>query len=69
MYAWILIKRIHRVTELLIDDEQGGFRSERGCIDQIFTLRQIDERAREKIKVYDRVNRKALWQVLRIYKG
>ena len=64
------------MTELLIDDEQGGFRSERGCIDQIFTLKQIDERAREKIKVYvsfmvlekahHRV-RRALWYVLRMY--
>ena len=28
----------------LIDDEQGGFRSGRGYVDQIFTLIQIDER-------------------------
>ena len=28
----------------LIDDEQGGFRSGMGCIDQIFTLKQIGEK-------------------------
>ena len=29
----------------LIDDEQGGFREGRGCADQIFTLKQIVEKA------------------------
>ena len=54
-----------------------GFRAGRG-VDQIFTLKQIGEKAREKKrrvywgfinleKAYDRVNREALWQVLRIY--
>ena len=36
------------MTGGLIDDEQGGFRSGRGCVDQIFTLKQISEKAREK---------------------
>ena len=46
-----------------------------GCVNQIFTLKQIDEKAREKKrrvyvgfidleKAYDRVNREALWQML-----
>ena len=50
----------------LIDDEQGCFRSRRGFADQIFTLKQIGEKAREKKrrvyvdfmdleKAYDRV--------------
>ena len=48
-----------------------------GYVDQIFTLKQIDERACDKGKVYvgfmglekmyDRVNREAIEQVLRIY--
>ena len=33
------------MTEGLIDDEQGCFRADRGCVDQIFTLKQIDEKA------------------------
>ena len=47
-------------------------------MDQIFTLKQIDEKAREKKrrenvgfmdleKAYDRVNKEAVWQVLRMY--
>ena len=66
------------MTEGLIDDEQGCLTPGRGCIDQIFTLKQIDEKAREKKcrvyvdfmdleKAYHRVNRKAIWQVLRVY--
>ena len=60
----------------LIEDDQGGFRAGRGCVDQIFTLKQIGEKAREKKsrlyvgfidseKVYDRINREKKWVVLR----
>ena len=69
--AGILVDRIRRVTGGLIDDEQGSFRGGRGCVDQIFTLKQIGEKTREKKcrvyvvftdleKAYDRVNREAL---------
>ena len=62
--------RVRRVTGGLLDDEQG-----RRCLDQIFTLKQISEKEREKKrrvyvgfidleKTYNRVNREALWQVL-----
>ena len=66
------------MTGGLIDDDQGGFRAGMGCVDRIFTLKQIGEKTREKThrvcvgfidleKAYDRVNRKNLWQVLRMY--
>ena len=66
IYAVILVDKLRRVTGGLIDDEQGGFRTGSGCVDQIFTLKQIGERAREKKcrvyvvfidleKAYDRV--------------
>ena len=64
------------MTGGLIDDEQGGFRVGRGCVDQIFALKQRGEETTEKIlyvglidleKAYDRANKKALWQVLRMY--
>ena len=66
------------MTEGVIDDVQGGFIAGRGYVDQIFTLQQIGEKAREKKcrvyvgfmnldKAYDRVNMKTLRQVLRMY--
>jgi hypothetical protein len=78
IYAGILVERVRRVTEELIGEEQCAFRSGRGCIDQIFTLKQMSEKMKGKKKklylafmdlqqAYDRVNREALWQVLMIY--
>ena len=48
IYAGILVGRVQRVTRGLIDDEQKGFRAGRGYVDQIFTLKQISEKAQEK---------------------
>ena len=36
------------MTGGLINDEQGGFRAGRGCVDQFLTLKQIGEKAIEK---------------------
>ena len=66
IYAGILGDRICRVTEGLIDGEHVGFRSGRGCVDQIFALKQIGGKPEEKRrrvyvgfmdmeKAYDRV--------------
>ena len=71
IYIGILVDRIRKVTEGFIGDEQGGFRAGRGCVIQIFILKQIDEKAREKKrrvyvgfmdlgKAYYKVNREAL---------
>ena len=40
IYAGLLVDRVRKVTEGLIDDEKGGFRARRGCVVQIFTLNQ-----------------------------
>ena len=48
VYASILVDRVRRVTEDLIGEEQGAFRSGRGCVDQIFTLKQMSEKMRGK---------------------
>ena len=48
IYAKILVDRVRRVTRCLIDEEQGGFIAGRGCVDQIFTLKQIGKTAQEK---------------------
>ena len=57
---------------------KGVFREGRGCVGQIFTLKQIGEKAREKKrrlyvgfinleKTYDTVNKEILGQVLIMY--
>ena len=77
IYGRILVDRVRRVIEGLIDDKQGGFRSWRGCVNQIFILKQIGKYAREKNrrvyvrfmnleKTYDRVNREALECMMRV---
>ena len=48
IYAGILVNRVRKVTEGLTDDEQEGFRAGTGCVDQILTIKQIGEKAREK---------------------
>ncbi len=36
----VLIKRVRQSSEGMIRDEQGGFRRGKGCVDQIFAVRQ-----------------------------
>ena len=71
IYAGILVDRVRRVTEGLIDDVQGWFSSVRGYVNQIFCLLYLSEKARKKKKsmyvsyvdfqkAYDGVCRKAL---------
>ena len=45
IYAGILAYTVRRVIDGFIDDDQGSFRSGRWCVDQIFTLKQIGEKA------------------------
>ena len=64
--------RVHRVTtEGLIEDKQGGFRSETGCVDQISHYSKFVRKCNRKKqrvyvsfmdleKAYDRVSREAL---------
>ena len=78
LYGRVLIERVRRLTEELVGEEQGGFRRGRGCVDQLFVLRQLNEKFMEmgkKLywafmdleKAYDRVNRDVLWGVLESY--
>ena len=48
IYAGVLVDRVCGVTRSLTNDEQGGFRAGRGCVDRIFALKQIGEKAREQ---------------------
>ena len=48
IYTGIFVDRVCRVARDLIKDKQEGFRAGRGCVDQIFTLKQIGEKVSEK---------------------
>ena len=78
VYGRVLINRIKDETENVIAEVQGGFRGGRGCTDQIFIVRQICEKYLGKgkdvyftfldlEKVHGRVDRDAVWNVLRLY--
>ena len=43
IYTGVIVVTVRKVTEGLIDDEQGVFRAGRGCVEQIFLLKQIGE--------------------------
>ena len=75
VYGRVLIDRVREGTEAFIGEEQCGFREGRGCVDQIFVVRQICEKFLAKgrkvyfafmdlEKAYDRIDREALWQVM-----
>ena len=75
MLARVLNDRVKGLTEGSVMDEQGGFRSGRGCLDQIFAVKQVIEKMIETDKVmfmvfidlekaYDNVCREKLWRTL-----
>ena len=75
-FGKVLNTRLRASTEERVMEEQGRFRAMRGCLEQVFTLRQVMEKAIEKgrelfiafidlEKVYDRVNRAKLWEALK----
>ena len=75
--ASILLGRLTKAREEQTRENQAGFRPGRGCIDQIFTLRQVLEHRhtfrRPTIVVFldlkaafDSVDREVLWQCLSV---
>ena len=46
VYGRILLNKIG-INEMICE-EQGGFRKGRGCMDQVFTLRMIEEKREKK---------------------
>ena len=78
VFARVLNERVKEVTGDKVMDEQGGFRSGRGCCDQIFAVKQMVKKTIEKDrkmymafvdleKAYDNVSREKLWKVLDEY--
>ena len=43
VYGRILIERVRALNEGMIGEEQFGFRSGRGCVDQVFVMKQMRE--------------------------
>ena len=41
MYGRVMIKRIREGTEGVICEEQGSCRRGRGCVEQVFAVRQV----------------------------
>jgi replication-associated recombination protein RarA len=63
------------ILDVLLLEEQNGFRKGRSCTDDIFTIQQIIEKRREfnlemhiafidYEKAFDRVNQAMLWQIM-----
>ena len=74
----VILKRLETVIDLKLREEQAGFRRKRGCIDQIFALRNILEQCaewNEQIhlnfvdfkKAFDSLHREAIWKILGSY--
>ena len=75
VFCRVIQKRLAERDGQLLRENQCGFRKGRGCIDQVFSLRVLAEKAREYNaplylcfvdlrKAYDSVNRDALWVAL-----
>ena len=44
---WVLISIVMESTKEQVAEEQGGFRSGRGCTNKIFVLKQLVKKYRE----------------------
>ena len=78
IFCRILLKRIEKAIDSTLREEQAGFRRGRGCMDQIFALRNILEQSLEWNtslcinfidfqKAFDSVHRESLWKILQAY--
>ena len=52
LFGRVLIKRVRAETECTIGEEQCGFRQGRGCMDQVFAVRQVCEKYLAMGKMY-----------------
>ena len=44
LFGRVLIKRVRAGTECAMGEEQCGFRQGRGCMDQVFAVKQVREK-------------------------
>ena len=74
--AKVIARRLYKlVADPFLSESQCGFRPNRGCVDMIFTTRQLFEKCKEQnmglcatfidlTKAFDSVNREGLWLLL-----
>lgn len=78
VFCRVLLNRMETAIDTRIRQEQAGFRKGRGCMDQIFALRNIIEQCLEWNtplyinfvdfrKAFDSVHRHTLWKILQSY--
>ena len=78
LFGRVLIKRVRAGTERAMGEKQCGFRQGRGCMDQVFAVRQVCEKyltnGKDVIwafmdfeKAYDTIDRHGMWQMIRVY--
>ena len=78
LFGKVLQKRLQELAEELLSDSQCGFCNGRGCVDQIFSVRQLLEKTIEhqsklfmffvdSRKAYNSIPRCALWKILGHY--
>ena len=78
IFCRVLLQRVRQSIEKTLREEQAGFRSGRGCTDQIFVLRTIVEQSLEWNsslyinyidfeKAFDSIHHPSLWKILRAY--
>ena len=78
LYSRVQFIRVMAGTKCAIGEEQCGFRQGRGCMDQVFAIRQVGEKYHANWKVvfwaftdlkkaYDTIDRHGMWQMLRVY--
>ena len=78
VFCRVILDRIKSAIDDRLREEQAGFREGRGCIDQIFALRNIIEQCMEWNvplfvnfidfqKAFDSIHRDTLWKILQHY--
>src|ERR1700733_9396815 len=76
--ASVILRRIQEAVDDILRQHQAGFRRNRSCNDQIFTLRQIIEKCVagntnvlinfiDFQKAFDSIQRPTVWNILRQY--
>ena len=60
IYAGILVDRVRKVTDGLVDDEQVWFRVVRDCVNQTFTLKEIGGKGHDTSLSYTTIDSKTL---------